>query len=121
MFLKFEMSARYKEYYPGVNFGLTLISGCRDRLDPPDFVVYKRKLLRKMRKRETLAQITERIETYAAFFGKFGMTYDEVINDALDQLDDAIDKSIKETKDAVDKEEDEEEEEDEDEDEEEDD
>ena len=27
-------------------------------------------------------------------FGKFGMTYDDVINDALDQLEDAIDESI---------------------------
>lgn len=72
MFPKFEMSPRYKEHYPGVNFGLTLISGCRDSLDPPDFVVYKRKLLRKMRRRETLVRITEQINTYAAFFGGFG-------------------------------------------------
>jgi hypothetical protein len=45
-------------------FGLTLITGCRDAPHPPGIDPYKRKLLRKMRKRETLAQITERIETY---------------------------------------------------------
>lgn len=28
------------------------------------------------------------------FFGKFGMSYDDVINDALDQLEEAIDESI---------------------------
>ena len=41
-------------------------------MDPPGFVVYKRKLLRKMRRRETLKQSTERIDTYASFFRDFG-------------------------------------------------
>jgi DNA/RNA-binding domain of Phe-tRNA-synthetase-like protein len=58
--------------YPGVGFGLTLITGCRDHLNPEGFDHYKRKLLRKMRKRETLAQITERIHIYANFFQRFG-------------------------------------------------
>ena len=57
--------------YPGVGFGLTLITGCRDASNPPGFDQYKRKLLRKMRKRETLVQITERIEIYARFFQRF--------------------------------------------------
>ena len=72
MFPDFSMSARYKEMYPGVGFGLTLISGCKDHPNPDGFDQYKRKLLRKMRKRETLAQITDRINTYADFFQKFG-------------------------------------------------
>jgi DNA/RNA-binding domain of Phe-tRNA-synthetase-like protein len=55
-----------------VGFGLTLISGCRDNSNPPGFDQYKRKALRKMRKRETLAQITERIEVYNLFFQSFG-------------------------------------------------
>ena len=38
----------------------TTVSGC------------KRKLLRKMRKRETLAEISARIDTYADFFQRFG-------------------------------------------------
>ena len=58
--------------YPGVGFGLTLISGCRDHPNPEGFDQYKRKLLRKMRKRETLAQITARINIYADFFQRFG-------------------------------------------------
>ena len=72
MFPEFSMSAGYQEMYPGVGFGLTLISGCRDHPNPDGFDQYKRKLLRKMRKRETLAQITERINIYADFFQRFG-------------------------------------------------
>jgi len=66
------MSQKYMDQYPGVGFGLTLITGCRDAANPPGFDQYKRKLLRKMRKRETLAQITERIEIYNRFFKDFG-------------------------------------------------
>ena len=72
MFPEFFMSERYREMYPGVGFGLTLISGSRDHPNPEGFDQYKRKLLRKMRKRETLAQITERINIYADFFQRFG-------------------------------------------------
>jgi len=68
----FSMTRKYREMYPGVEFGLALITGCRDASNPPGFDRYKRKLLRKMRKRETLAQITERIEIYARFFQRFG-------------------------------------------------
>ena len=68
----FSMSAQYRKIYPGVGFGLTLITGCRDASNPPGFDQYKRKLLRKMRKRETLAQITDRIEDYNRFFQGFG-------------------------------------------------
>jgi DNA/RNA-binding domain of Phe-tRNA-synthetase-like protein len=68
----FSMSQNYLAAYPDVGFGLTLISGCRDAENPAGFDHYKRKLLRKMRKRETLAQISARIETYADFFREFG-------------------------------------------------
>jgi DNA/RNA-binding domain of Phe-tRNA-synthetase-like protein len=68
----FSMSQKYRESYPSVGFGLTLITGCQDASNPPGFDQYKRKLLRKMRKRENLAQISERIETYARFFQHFG-------------------------------------------------
>ena len=69
---EFTMSQKYKAAYPDLGFGLTLISGCRDTENPSGFDLYKRKLLRKMRKRETLAQISGRIETYADFFQQFG-------------------------------------------------
>ena len=68
----FSLSPAYKAQYPGVAFGLTLISGCQNFLNPPGFDQYKRKLLRKMRKRETLAQISNRIEIYDQFFESFG-------------------------------------------------
>jgi len=69
----FSMSEKYRAMYPGVGFGLTLITGCRDASNPPGFDQYKRKLLRKMRKREILAQITDRIEIYNRFFQGFGL------------------------------------------------
>ena len=72
MFPEFSMSTQYREKYPGVAFGLTLISDCQNHENPPGFDQYKRKLLRKMRKRETLAEISARIDTYADFFQSFG-------------------------------------------------
>ena len=67
----FSMSTKYREMYPGVGFGLALIAGCRDDSNPPGFDQYKRKLLRKMRKREILTQISDRIEIYNRFFQSF--------------------------------------------------
>lgn len=72
MSVDFSMSPAYMAQYGGVAFGVALISGCRNPGNPPGFDQYKRKLLRKMRKRETLAQIAERIDTYDRFFEGFG-------------------------------------------------
>jgi DNA/RNA-binding domain of Phe-tRNA-synthetase-like protein len=72
LFPKFSKSDKYKATYPELAFGMTLISGCRNYFNPPGFDQYKRKLLRKMRRRETLAQITQRIETYKRYFESFG-------------------------------------------------
>jgi len=69
---RFCMSSNYLAAYSTVGFGLTLISGCREAENPAGFDPYKRKLLRKMRKRETLTLISERIATYADFFRQFG-------------------------------------------------
>ena len=66
------LSPGYRARYPGVPFGLTLVSGCKNQPNPEGFDHYKRKLLRKMRRRETLAEITFRIETYDRFFQSFG-------------------------------------------------
>ena len=68
----FSISQQYREKYPGVKFGLSMISGCRDDPNPPGFDQYKRRLLRKMRRRESLARISERIEIYNHFFQSFG-------------------------------------------------
>jgi len=72
MFPQFSLSKRYQELYPGVGFGLTLISSSKEADSPEGFAPYKKKYLRKMRKRETLAQITERIRIYDTFFQQFG-------------------------------------------------
>ena len=68
----FCVSQQYLEAYPDVGFGLTVIRGCRHVLNPAGFDAYKRKLLRKMRRRDTLVQISGRIEIYADFFKQFG-------------------------------------------------
>jgi DNA/RNA-binding domain of Phe-tRNA-synthetase-like protein len=68
----FSISPAYEVKYPGVAFGLTLISGCKPLTDRAGFDQYKRKLLRKMRKREILAEIFQRIQIYDRFFQSFG-------------------------------------------------
>jgi DNA/RNA-binding domain of Phe-tRNA-synthetase-like protein len=72
MLRNFSLSSAYTSRYPGVPFGLTLISGCQNSTNPRGFDHYKRKLLRKMRRRETLAGISERIDMYDQFFRSFG-------------------------------------------------
>ncbi len=72
LFSDFSKSSEYEARYPGLAFGLTLIMGCRNHANPPGFDQHKRKLLRKMRKRKTLAEITGRIETYDRFFDSVG-------------------------------------------------
>ena len=68
----FTISQVYQARYPGVGFGLTLITGCTPVTDQQGYEQYRRKLLRKMRKRETLAEITDRISVYDTFFQSFG-------------------------------------------------
>lgn len=70
--IDFSISSAYEREYPGVGFGLTLISGCKPLADTAGFDQYKRKLLRKMRKRETLSGVSQRIDIYDNFFQSFG-------------------------------------------------
>ena len=70
--INFSISSAYMDLYPGVAFGLTLIANCQNFTNPPEFDQFKRKLLRRMRKRETLEQISERIGIYDRFFRSFG-------------------------------------------------
>ena len=70
--IDFSISPAYEARYPGVAFGLTLISDCRPLSDSTGFDQYRRNLLRKMRKRETLAGISQRIDAYDRFFQGFG-------------------------------------------------
>jgi len=71
-FRDFSITPAYRELYPGVGFGLTLVRGCTNPENPPGFDQHKRKLLRKLKRRETLAEITARIGTYDRFFQSFG-------------------------------------------------
>jgi len=71
--ITFSKSSKYMAQYPEVAFGLALISNCRNFHNPPGFDQHKRRLLRRMRKRETLAEITERIDIYNRFFESFGL------------------------------------------------
>jgi DNA/RNA-binding domain of Phe-tRNA-synthetase-like protein len=71
-FRDFSITPAYRDRYPGVGFGLTLIRGCSNPANPPRFDQHKRKLLRKMKRRETLAEIGGRIDTYDRFFQSFG-------------------------------------------------
>ena len=70
--ITFAKSSKYMARYPEVAFGLALISGCENTYNPPGFDQHKRKLLRRMRRRETLTGITGRIEIYDRFFESFG-------------------------------------------------
>lgn len=71
MQIPFSKTSRYTDAYGHLAFGLTLISGCTNPLNPPGFDQYKRKRLRQMRKRERLQEITEQIEVYDRFFKDF--------------------------------------------------
>ena len=70
--IDFSISSAYEAKYPGVAFGLTLILGCRPLTDSAGFDQYKRNLLRKMRRREILAEISQRVHLYEQFFQSFG-------------------------------------------------
>jgi DNA/RNA-binding domain of Phe-tRNA-synthetase-like protein len=70
--LSFGKSSAYQKEYPDLAFGLVQVTGCRNFQNPPGFDQYKRKLLRQMRRRETLQGITERIQSYDRFFKGFG-------------------------------------------------
>jgi len=70
--IDFSISSAYEAKYPGVAFGLTLISDCQPLSDSTGFNQYKRNLLRRMRKRETLAGISQHIDIYDRFFQSFG-------------------------------------------------
>jgi DNA/RNA-binding domain of Phe-tRNA-synthetase-like protein len=48
------------------------IANCRNPENPPEFDPFKRKCLRAMRRRETLAEITRRVGMYERFFQDFG-------------------------------------------------
>lgn len=68
----FSISDAYRQRYPGLGFGLARVRGSSNPTNPPGFDAFKRKLLRRMRRREVLAGITARIDAYRVFFEGFG-------------------------------------------------
>ena len=62
----------YRNRFPELVFGIGTIQGCTYFEKSEAFKIYKRDLLRKMRRRTHLAQIEERIHLYDQFFKDWG-------------------------------------------------
>jgi DNA/RNA-binding domain of Phe-tRNA-synthetase-like protein len=62
----------YRRQFPNLSFGIGTIQNCTYFEKSESFKLYKRELLRKMRRRSNLAQIEERINLYDQFFKKWG-------------------------------------------------
>jgi len=58
----------YRLRFPNLSFGIGTIQDCTYFEKSDSFKLYKRELLRKMRRRTSLAQIEERINLYDQFF-----------------------------------------------------
>ena len=62
----------YRRRFPNLNFGIGTVQNCTYIEKSEAFKLYKRELLRKMRRRSNLAQIQERINLYDQFFKEWG-------------------------------------------------
>ena len=62
----------YRQRFPELSFGIGTIQDCAYFEKSEDFKIYKRELLRKMRRRANLAQIEERVNLYDLFFKEWG-------------------------------------------------
>jgi DNA/RNA-binding domain of Phe-tRNA-synthetase-like protein len=62
----------YGQRFPGLVFGIGTIRDCAYFEKSEPFKLYKRELLRKMRRRANLAQLEERIDLYGRFFKEWG-------------------------------------------------
>jgi DNA/RNA-binding domain of Phe-tRNA-synthetase-like protein len=62
----------YRLRFPNLSFGIGTIQDCTYFEKNESFKLYKRELLRKMRRRASLAQIEERINLYDQFFKEWG-------------------------------------------------
>ena len=63
-----QITDRYREKFPDLAFGIGTIQDCVYFEKSEPFKLYKRELLRKMRRRANLAQIEERVNLYDRFF-----------------------------------------------------
>ena len=62
----------YRQRFPDLCFGIGTVLDCAYLEKSEPFKLYKRDLLRKMRRRENLAQIEERVNLYDQFFKEWG-------------------------------------------------
>jgi DNA/RNA-binding domain of Phe-tRNA-synthetase-like protein len=62
----------YRQRFPGLSFGIGTIQDCAFFEKSEPFKLYKRELLRKMRRRATLAEVEKRIGLYDQFFKEWG-------------------------------------------------
>lgn len=67
-----QFSDRYREKFPDLAFGIGTIQNCAYFEKSEAFKLYKREVLRKMRRRANLAEIERRIALYDQFFKAWG-------------------------------------------------
>ena len=67
-----QISDAYRQRFPALAFGVGTIQSCTYFEKSESFKLYKRELLRKMRRRANLAQLEERINLYDQFFKEWG-------------------------------------------------
>jgi DNA/RNA-binding domain of Phe-tRNA-synthetase-like protein len=68
------ISDAYRHRFPKLSFGIGTIQACTYFEKSESFKLYKRELLRKMRRRANLAQIEERVKLYDQFFKEWEYT-----------------------------------------------
>ena len=67
-----QITDAYRRRFPDLAFGIGTIQSCTYFEKNESFKLFKRDLLRKMRRRASLAQIEERINLYDRFFKEWG-------------------------------------------------
>ena len=65
----------YRRKFPDLAFGIGTIQSCTHFEKSESFKLYKREMLRKMRRRANLAQLEGRINLYDQFFKEWGYPY----------------------------------------------
>ena len=70
--VSFHITDAYRQRFPNLAFGIGTIQSCTYFEKNESFKLFKRELLRKMRRRANLAQLEERINLYDQFFKEWG-------------------------------------------------
>lgn len=70
--MAFQITDRYREKFPDLAFGIGTIQGCVYFEKSETFKLFKREVLRKMRRRAHLAEVEKRVDLYDQFFRQWG-------------------------------------------------